>query len=920
LGRHSDAYAAFLTVEGRFRATKYVAYVPFWKGVLEYEQGEFQTALDRFKAVAQKPPDGETLRQSLVYLGKSATALSRIDTAISAFERLLKELSVPPLRLESEGSVLVFLSDLYGKSGSHEALIALWERIDPELLDKTSREQLTLRSAEAYLAAGQSDKALPLFESLADSPRRDISTAALTRLLEQQRRLSNESAVQAILVKAELSLRSEPDDLADFWLQVGAGAFREGRYDLARSYFLRVSALQSPEKRSSQVPVYLAEIALRENNAAEAYRILAEGAATPRDGRALILTRMGWLALSLERWDDARSAATEAITVGRGENRQDLVDLAGFYLSYALYRSELPQEALALLGTAPSQQDGSLESAVLRAELLRLTDKPVEAVAAFGENLEAPGASAGIRADTLVRKMALLFGKSQYAQVLETAAELDGPGVAQPSLSPAHRFAVAYLRGISAAAVGNYAAAVSSLDAALGISTPAPAAAVPWAAYYRAWSLYRSSRFKEALSGFTAFADTYPSHELAFNAAYLGAWSAARQSAYAEGIALAERAASIARTLPASPSSKEAEARSLYLEGILRSFLSDWKGALGAMERAIVLGSTSYRVRAAYEIALIHTLSGNVEAADAAYARVARDYPLDPLAAESAFRRGELMYSAKRWDASLERFSSYRQAFPNGGFTDGALYFSGLAQKALGKVDASILLWERLLADLGSSRYRFPASLALGRAYWEKQDWENAFKVYTSTLAEFGDRARNAGVGEDAETLRYLLARLPEKAARLHVAINKYGGAATPEGRAAAIQLARFYITETAQREAGAALAEEVLALRSQDPAAAAEAYQLKGDYFYILENWEGAALAYLESAASAGEASGAALTTLGTKVASELLPESLFKAARARARSGKMDSASEIVALLERSFFGSVFASQAKRLLEGAQ
>jgi hypothetical protein len=54
------------------------------------------------------------------------------------------------------------------------------------------------------------------------------------------------------------------------------------------------------------------------------------------------------------------------------------------------------------------------------------------------------------------------------------------------------------------------------------------------------------------------------------------------------------------------------------------------------------------------------------------------------------------MYRAKRWAVAAERFAAYRDAYRSGDRMDGALYFGGLALSATGKIDAGILLWERL--------------------------------------------------------------------------------------------------------------------------------------------------------------------------------------------------------------------------------
>lgn len=913
LGRASEAYRALLTLESRFRATKYIVYVPFWKGVIEYDRGEYAAAIPRFEALRVKPPDRETLRQSLVYLGKAAAAAGYGDKAVSAFEELFRELAVPPLKREDEPSALLILADLYGRRASHRELLALWETLDPSRLDPSSREQLSLRAAESYLAMGNEAKALPLFQALSDSSRRDIAGSALQRLLERERRSGNEAGVQAVVVKAENLLRTDPAALAEFWLGVGAGAFAEGRYDLAQSYFQRISAILGPDRVGPEVPIYLSEIAFRRGDVAGAYRTLSQAERTAQGDLSLLTLRLGWYALRLQDWSASERHFADALVRSESAGRADLAEYARSYRAYALYRSGRLEESLSSLGSssAPSPEPGPR----LRAELLRRTGRAEAALESFDALIAADGRDG----EAQVLRMALFFEKGQYARVLDGAAILGRSGAAE-GLSEGHRFAAAYMKGIAAASAGDYGTAVQALEGARAYSRSA-GSVLPWAEYYRSWALYRSSRFEEAASSFAAFLSAHGTHALAYEAAYLASWSYARSSDYRNAVRYAalagDRAAS--GVVPRGESPAEAESRARFLEGTLRPFLSDWTGAAAALNRAAAL-QTPYSVRAAFELGTVRYLEGKIDEADSAFAAVTRNYADHPLAAEAAFRRGELLFGVKRWAEAADRFAAYRQSYPGGNHVEAALYFGGLSQNSLNRPDAAILLWERLLREYPEGRYRFGTMVALGQAHWAKSDWEAAFRVYTTAMAEYGDQARAAKLDEEAETLRYLMARLPEKAARLHVRMNRENGAATPAGRAAALELARFYISETAQREAGAALADEVIALRRQAPAAAAEALYLKGEYFSLLESWEPAAAAYLDAVSLAADLPATERTTAGLSLRNDLVPESLFKAARARLRAGRSESAAEAIATLTRLYPSSTWTVQARRLMEASR
>lgn len=932
LGRRDESYAALSLLEARYRGTKYIAFAPFWKAVIEYDRGDFESAAARFSALAASPPDDESLRQSLLYLGKASTALGRAAEATGAFERLVGMLD----KIEDEPSALVFLFDLYAKEGGAERTIALWEKVDPERLDILVRERLSLRAAEAYAALGKAPEAVALFESLSSSPRRDIAVSALQRLFVEARRSGDEARVSAAMVKAENALRASPEILSEFWLRVGAGAFRDGRTDLARSYFLRIAALLPPAKVDPEVPIYLAEIAAREGDLSGAYATLAAAAPFAGEREALLKARMGWYALRLEKWQDARAALTEALKAapkgdaGKAESAAETERAARAYLSYALYRLDDPETALTALDGADAVLLPGM--ARLRAELLRKAGRASDSLAEFEAVVSASGGAAA-SLEPRVALLSLLFENGRFDRTVSSSRELYALFPDTGRMDADLRAAAGYLSGVAAAASGDFALALERLEDARAAGFSRLGSASPWASYYRAWSLYRLARFPEAKAAFDSFLKEAPKHPRAYSAAYLAAWSAANTGDYEAAVASARAAADYAAAKPpVLPDGADAAvflARASFLEGTFRVSLKDWNGAIAAFDKAAAArskahpsGFTPYTVKALFERATVLELAGRVDDADQAFASLSRSFPDDPLAAEAAYRRGELMFRAERWAVAAERFAAYRDAYRSGERMDGALYFGGLALGSSGKTDAGILLWERLLSDKKSSRFRFPASFAVARAYREKKDWEAAFRAYTSAIAEFGDQARQAGAADEADVLRYLMTGISEKAARLHVVLTKEGGASSAKGRAAALELARFYIRESAQREAGLSLLDELIAVRSEDAVSAAEAAFLKGDYYGLVgvDAYDRAALAYLDAVAYAASAPAGAKTSAGVPVRAEFVPEALFRAASMRVKAGKKESAAEVLAALVKQYPSSTWTSQARRLVEGSR
>ncbi len=905
MGKTQEAYLAFETIERRYRSTKFLDYIPFWKALIEYDRGDYRKAFQRLSALSNKKLDEWTAQQVLLYKGKSALALEDTDQALQAFESLYQELARVPLQAETQGAVLIYLSDLYSRLGKQKEQSQLWESLSKDALRQDIREPLALRAAEAYLALQNNDKALPLLESLSTSSNREIAGKALQYLLSYEQKRENDAGVASVIIKAENLLRTDPQALASFWTKVGSATFYEGKLELARSYLLRAQVILGTRDIDQDVPIYLAEISWRQGDAQQALKTLLDAEPFIKGDKALLLSRLQWYALQGEDWDNAVLYGQTALVQAEREKRDDIAAMVRAYIAYGLYRKGQFTEALETLGTdtvPPGPKDLAKR---LQSRLLQKTGQPLASLESYNVLLQ----QVPNNPELAIERMSLLFEKAQYTQVLSSSQEIESK-TDLSKLSVPYRFGFMYMKGIAMAQTASapeaYRAAAELLARASELA-PAGESALPWAMYYSAWALYRAGRFAEAAAQFNSLVSRFPAHGQTYAAAYLGAWSYARLGQYANGARLAQRAAEL-NTAP------DAAARARYLEGLLRSLSGDWSGALKAMDQAGT-AHLSYAARAAFEKGNIYFRMGNIREADAAFALVQRNFGQDPLAEEAAYRRGELYYGAKQWKEALDRFDAYRNTYPRGAKVDGALYFSGSIQQELDQPDRAILLWERLLREYSASSFRLPAMIALEKAYWTKKDWESALRIATNAIVEFGEAAKSSGLEEEVAMLRYLIAGMSEKAARLQVQLVKQQGVSTPGGRKTALELARYYILETSQREAGTVLADQIIAYRGEDPGSASEAYYLKGEYFGLLEAWDKALAAYLEAVELAATLKPEQIRS--GQIRQDLIPESLFKAARSTQRLGRTEDVRQLVATLTKQYPASPWTRQAERLLE---
>ncbi|AEJ20241.1 tetratricopeptide repeat protein [Gracilinema caldarium] len=905
MGNNQEAYQAFEVIEKRYHFSRYIHYIPFWKALIDYDAKNYVRALQLLSNLDLNKLDDETQQQALLYKGKAALALDNTDLALKAFECLNAERFRKSLRVETEGTLLVYLSEMYGRLGKYDEQIKLWESLPAEGLNPEIRESLALRTAEAYLVQGKIDKGTVLLDMLSVSSNREIAIKALQYLLRFEQRQGHDDKVASIIVRSENLLRSDPKALAMFWFQVGSSTFYEGKLDLAKSYFLRVLAIAENENVTQDVPIYLAEISWRQGDKKQAMQILSDAIPRLNDKKALLLSRLQWYALQQEDWHDAIRFGEQALIHAEKEGREDISALVRAYSSYALYREHEYTQALLILGTDPIPPGPKELSLRLQSRLFQKTGQVVSALDSYNALIQQNPFNPEIQ----IERMSLLFEKSQYDQVIASSKEIEGKFDVAKITSP-YRFGFLYMKGVSLAITSStaavYSAAAEVLIKALENGPPGDIA-FPWALYYKGWSLYRASRFIEAAETFEQFARQYPDHPQTYPAAYLGAWSYARQGLYEKSAILAQRAAAFA-----GASDPLAKARARYLEGVVRSFTSDWTGALKALDLAASFASP-LAVRALFEKGNVYYRMGKIQEADTVFATVQRNYSQEPQAEEAAYRRGELYYEAKQWREALERFTQYRQTYIRGNKVDGALYFSASIQRELSQIDSAILLWERLIREYQRSTYRLPAMIALEKAYWMKQDWENALRVGTNAIVEFGDAAKSAGLEDDVATLRYLLVGMNEKAARLQVKLIKQQGVTSMAGRKTALELARYYIVESSQREAGLALVDQVLAYVGEDPGSAAEAHFLKGEYYALLEAWEKSTDAYLD-------AINLAIRLKAGETRQDLIPEALFKAVRNSQRLGKTESAKRLVETLKKQYGTSPWAKQADLLMEASR
>jgi len=496
----------------------------------------------------------------------------------------------------------------------------------------------------------------------------------------------------------------------------------------------------------------------------------------------------------------------------------------------------------------------------------------------------------------------LLFRRGEYREVVRRAEErlATAPRTqAAPAAGPTEatsRLITLYLKGLAEVALKRHGEAIESLG---GISPPETAAAGlsvidPYVLYYRAWASYRRGDLATARDQLFGLIDAYPSHALRQEAVYLAGWCLFSLSDHRRALAFFKDAS--AGVGPRAERATLLSGKSLAALGRLDEALAVFQ-ALGRKPGEL---ADDARLEAAAALAAL----GRVDEAASAYRDLAAAYPSSPLAEEALYRRGTLFREAGRQADAAAAFTDYRTRFPAGGQADGALYWGGLSSLENGHPFGAVLLWEILIDRHRASPYRPDAIRRTAAIYEQRSEAGRSLALLEKLAAEYPDEAADAR--EKARQLRLVLAGLGEREASLTVRIDREGGAGSAAGRAAMLELAVLYIHErnTKLEDAGRLLAS---VLASGDAALAARARYSLGE----LRDRKGepveAAREFLAAAVAAPDDA-------------DLAPSALYRAAEAMSRAGKREDARGLIERLERSFPGSPWTLEARRLQEASR
>lgn len=886
LERWQEASDALREVETRWRATRWIDYVPLWQGIALYHLGSYALALaslDRFLAGAADP---DLTPQALLHRGLCLMALGDAAGA----ERTLAKLIADWPNAANRSYARVVLGTLYARAGSWSALSELTRELPPET--DPWRERLALLRSEALWETGPQEEAAALARGLVASRDDGIALPAYQRLFAAAEAGGDLPTMQSLTQAAEVRFASSPPVLAELWTRTGVASYRRGNRELAEYFLARAWGLRERTPVGEIAALYLAEAMIDRGDAAGARGVLETFIASGQPSSGAAVMRLGDAALAGGDYAAAAARYEEFLERWPGSERRTE---AGYLLAYSRYRQGRFAEAAATVGRFAGQPGPFARDLVrLRIALLKREGRWEEALA------EADALIAGDPQDARARleRMKLLF---QLGRVADLPAEAEALFTRVPGLAAADPYAyllASYLRGLGQVARKEWRAAAASLDVA---SAPAAdraglGAIVPWARYYLGWAALRGGSPDHAAVVLDGLVAAGPAHELAQRALFLSGWAQFTLKAWTEAADRFSRAASGAdRDL--ADRARYLAAKSLQNAGRLAEASAAFRAMAEAEPR------TDLSDDALYEYASISDALGSTTAAAEAFARLARDFPDSPFAENALFARAEALRKGGRNADAQAAYALYRRTWPRGSLVDASLYWGGVTAAAGGEPFAAVLVWEQLIAAYPESPFRASAMLKTAEVYADARQLAKALELYDRMNAEYPEEALDAGAGIRAEELRYQVAGVSDREAELLARIRTATGTARREAQ---VELARLYVLSGEKKvEDGYRLALQVAA--EKDPLPASRALAVAAEYLYRKGDLVAAAQKFLDAA------------TIGASDA-ELAASSIYRAAEMMRLAERPEDVRELVRRLEERFPASPWTARARKLAGEAQ
>ncbi len=727
LGRFRQAALCFETVK-TFEAQYYCALA--WKqyGDLHKSAAAFSSAF----ALSGTDSDRILYRKALVSCADVLVGLGDNVQAAKLLEHAFANFSMAE-DLEPAGTMLFAL---YKESAEPDKYISLYEQLSRmvALFDPAKKQEIMFDCAVYYRASGDYDKAWALCAALACDP--DAGDGVPLKAVEEALSMAEETAAVSrsiVLETADRLLESYPAYRANAWVVTGIELWHRGRTEEAEKCFARAekdySRLDAADRTELQVyaAVYRSETAFWAGDY-ELCRTLLESVLS-MDNPDKQVTKYGRENLyGLTNLLAARVSAHQGDFESCGKYAEIAVQKGfvhgNFWFAFALAHEK--------------ESDTSRQWKTVRT----IMEKIPEDQRTSAENLlfaEALFCSGDKTPETVERVLKLLQGQDESVSANRAIVLLSsGNYDAAEKLALSSDFAESdYIAGLAAVALNHWDIAMERLAA--GSETRSA-----YAAYYLAYAYYRSGKADEAYDLFFSFCNDTKSYSRSIHDSLAPeCWLMAAKTAWQAGktkeaLEAAEKSIDLAKNdakkteavkLKADVlvSVGDFESAKILLEPYAKSIRKDY------LQLYFLLAEVyAHRNMSAEAEELLQKIEDNIKDVSADYAE------------ESRFRLGQLYYEAENYQSAETAFRNQLKNYPEGSFSESALYYTALSCEKAGRPEDAILSYMKIAQKEGT--YQFAALNRLAHLYNEKGDYNAAIQKIDEALAKFQRQAKSAGL------------------------------------------------------------------------------------------------------------------------------------------------------------------------------
>ena len=887
-GKIEEADSLFYRVEKRYMNTRFIDYLPFWKGLIKFKQEQWDDASNLFALFLENKPVS-LIKEAYLYWAKSEYTAGRTESAISILDTWFETAE----DIYGDPYLLTFYLTLLEKDGKYESVLHLSGEIAEGLFETSWMDRLYLIHAESLYKTDKITEAKFYYQKILRAEP-DISSIGFIRLFSIYK---NDTPKQReIFDKAQVGLSGHPVMLNKFLLRVGIDSYNNGHFEIAASYLWRIWRTSEISEINSLVPVYLAKILVYEGDRDGAADILTTYNNEVSSIDELVLYTLSNVLVEDGNWNAAESNLKNFIFTFPNS---DYYSSAAWMYAYSLYRSGQFYESRSVIDSVLANGRGgsyTTDFILLSARVFIKLGNISKALAMFKEYLPFDNSNTEIWFDIIK----IQFNQGDYGAVSDTFQKMLSKDLMDEQ-SP-FILLIEYIAGLADIAEGRYQEGLDQLSKiSRDVLEKADLTSIfPYIAYYQGWASYRLSNYEGSSKWFELVTHEYPESSVYIEALYFAGWSLYLMGEYSTA---AKYFADFSTKAPPAD-----QVKGLFFYG------KSMYAAKALSEAEIIFQNiyaeyphASYADDAVFEHGQILENLGEYKLAIAAYEELYKRYRTSSLAEESLFKVGELYLLLDMYKEARDAFYFHRLKFPKGVLGDVSLYWGAEAAAEMGEIYGAILLLEKLLAGYPYSSFRPNAIQKIAEFYAEEGEYRKALAFYSDFLANYSESDYAADARTQIKKLNLLQSGVDELEAELLVLIENEG-TESKESREAHIELARIYLYKFNSREKEAfGLLKTVASLRDEHPDSAGRAVYYLGDYYFLQKDYTNAANSFIDAATIYPENR-------------DLMAVSLLRASEMAITAGDMQTAVRMVRLLEINFPSSQWLEEGKMILEKAK